>query len=61
MTSELAFETVNNLFQDISKSDELLSGDFRQILPIVRYGNRKQIIQNCIKKVNYGIILYHFI
>jgi len=56
MTSKYAFESVNRLFQDTYDSDEIfggkviiVSGDFRQSLPIIKHGIRTQIIENCIK------------
>ena len=27
----------------------IVSGDFRQTLPVVRHGNRVQILENCVK------------
>ena len=43
MTSKLAFEAVDNLLRDVCNNEEpfggkiiIISGDFRQTLPIVR-------------------------
>uniref|UniRef100_A0ABD2WCW4 ATP-dependent DNA helicase n=1 Tax=Trichogramma kaykai TaxID=54128 RepID=A0ABD2WCW4_9HYME len=56
MVSKHAFEAVDRLMKDICNSDKIfsgkiviLSGDFRQTLPIVRHDSRTQIIENCIK------------
>ena len=56
MTSKFAFEAVDRLLQDICGDKEifgdkimLVSGDFRQTLPVVRYGNRIQVIENSVK------------
>ena len=51
MASKLAFNAVDKLFRDLLNIDEpfgglivVLSGDFRQTLPIVRRGTRTSII-----------------
>ena len=56
MTSKHAFEAVDKLFRDICENNEILcgklilvSGDFRQTLPIVKPGNRTQVVENCVK------------
>ena len=56
MTSKFAFEAVDRLLQDICNVKEtfygktvLVSGDFRQILPVVRYGSRIEVIENSVK------------
>ncbi|KAL7291672.1 hypothetical protein TKK_0014707 [Trichogramma kaykai] len=48
---------VDGLMKDINNNDKtfggkiiIVSGDFRQTLPIVRHGSRTQVIENCIKK-----------
>lgn len=56
MTSKHAFEAVDRLMKELCNNEEPFSGkvvvdsgDFRQTLPIVRHGNRVQIIENCVK------------
>ena len=56
MTSKHAFEAVDKLFRDIYENNEifdgkliLVSGDFRQTLPLVKHGNRTKILENCVK------------
>ena len=56
MTSKHAFEAVDKLFRDIRKNIEifggeliLVSGNFRQTLPIVKRGNRTKMVENCVK------------
>lgn len=43
-------------FRDICKNDELfggkiviVTGDFRQTLPVIKYSNRTKIVENCVK------------
>ncbi|XP_052889380.1 uncharacterized protein LOC128297726 [Anopheles moucheti] len=57
MSSRYALEAVNRTIQDITGVHRpfggkvvLLSGDFRQILPIVSKGTNAQIISECIKR-----------
>ena len=57
MISKLAFETVDKFFKDLHKHDKpcggvitVISGDFRQTLPIVRCGSKLHITENCVKK-----------
>lgn len=52
-------EAVDRLFRDIMSCNMpfggkalLIIGDFRQILPIVKNGNRGQIVASCIKRSN---------
>lgn len=47
MASKYAFESVDRLFKDLFNNAQpfgnmivILSGDFRQTLPIVKHGNR---------------------
>ena len=47
MTSRYAFEAIDRMLKDICNNDlhfggkvMIVSGDFRQTLPVVRYGNR---------------------
>ena len=56
MTSKFAFEAIDRLLQDICNVKEifggktvLVSGDFRQILPVVRHGSRIEVIENSVK------------
>ena len=56
MASKAAFELVDKLFKDLKDNNKpfgniivILSGDFRQTLPIIRHGNRVQIIENLVK------------
>ena len=56
MTSRYAFEAVERMFKDICNNDIhfggkviIVSGDFRQTLPVLRHGNRVQIVENCMK------------
>lgn len=51
-----AFEAVDRLFRVLSNNDRpfgckmgIVSGDFRQTLPVVRNENRVKIVENCIK------------
>jgi hypothetical protein len=57
LASKFAFKAVDRLFKDLCNNEEpfggkivVVSGDFRQTLPIVKCGNRTQIIENCVKK-----------
>jgi hypothetical protein len=57
--SKFAFEAVDRLFTDLCNNNEpfggkivIISGNFRQTLPIVRYGNGVRITENCAKKSN---------
>ena len=57
MASKLAFNAVDKLSRDLLNIDEpfgglivVLSGDFRQTLPIVRRGTRTSIIENTVKE-----------
>ena len=57
MASKIAFNAVDGVMKDLLNSDKpfgniivILSGDFRQTLPIVKRGNRTQIIENTVKK-----------
>jgi hypothetical protein len=57
LASKFAFEAVDRLFKDLCNNEEpfggkivVISGDFRQTLPIVKCGNRTQIIENCVKQ-----------
>ncbi|XP_058810194.1 ATP-dependent DNA helicase pif1-like [Phymastichus coffea] len=56
MTSKMAFEAVDRSLRDICNNDLpfggkiiIASGDFRQILPVVRHGSRTEIIENLVK------------
>ncbi|XP_064645129.1 ATP-dependent DNA helicase PIF1-like [Lineus longissimus] len=56
MAHRNVYETVERTFRDIRESEEtfggitvLFSGDWRQILPVVRHGNRVDIIDACLK------------
>ena len=56
MTNKYAFDTVNRLFKDLCQNSKpfggkviIVSGDFRQTLPIVRYGSRAQIVEASVK------------
>ena len=56
MTSNFAFKAVDCLLQDICKVKEifggktvLVSGDFRQILPVVRHGSRIEVVENSVQ------------
>ena len=56
MTSRFAFEVVDRMLKDICNNDLhfrdnviIISGDFRQTLPVVRHGNRVQILENYVK------------
>jgi hypothetical protein len=59
LASKSAFEAVGRLFKDLYNNNEpfggkivIVSGDFRQMLSVLRHGNRIQIIENCVKKSN---------
>lgn len=65
MTSKFAFEAVDRLLQDICDVDDifggktmLVSGDFRQTLPVVRHGSRINVIENTVK---YSCLWQNFI
>jgi ATP-dependent DNA helicase PIF1 len=56
MAKKHAVESVEKCLTDLADSNEIFggkvvvfSGDFRQTLPIVRFGNRVKIIENCVK------------
>ena len=56
MLSKHAVRCIDLLLRDIKKNDlpfggmvVVLSGDFRQILPVVQHGSRTEIIEDCIK------------
>ena len=56
MTSKFSFKAVDRLPQDICNVKEifggktvLVSGDFRQILPVFRHGSRIEVIENSVK------------
>ena len=56
MTSKFVFEAVDRLLQDIYNVKEifgvktvLVSGDFRQLLSVVRHGSRIEVIENSVK------------
>jgi hypothetical protein len=56
MAKKHAFEAIEKCLVDLSDSNEVfggkvvvVSGDFRQTLPIARFGNRVLIIENCVK------------
>ena len=56
MTSKFAFKAVDRLLQDMCNIKEifvgktvLVSGHFRQILPVVRHGSRIKVIENSVK------------
>ena len=64
MTSEIAFQAVDTFLRDLMDNDEpfgkiivIVARDFRQTLPIIGHGKRVQIIENTVKKVDYGITL----
>ena len=59
MTSRFVYETVDRTFKDIMKTVDpklkqvpfggnliIFSGDFQQMLPVVRQGNSKQLFHN---------------
>jgi PIF1-like helicase len=57
MCNKYVFETVDRCFKDIMKNSELfggktivLGGDFRQILPVVVHGTRKDIVSSSLKR-----------
>ena len=57
MAKKEVYEAVNRTFQDIRGNDlpfggvtVLFSGDWRQILPVVRHGGRADIIEACLKR-----------
>lgn len=56
MASKYAFKALDRLLKDLYMNTRLVylvsivSGDFRQILPIIRHGNRVQIIENTVKR-----------
>ena len=63
MMSRYVYETVDRTFRDIMKTVDpklehvpfggklmIFSGDFRQMLPVVRHGNSESIISQCINK-----------
>lgn len=57
MTNKYALECVDRLIKDIMKNDlpfggktVLLSGDFRQTLPVVQRGSRSEIVNQTIKR-----------
>ena len=54
------YMAVDRTFRDITKCDKpfgnkimLLGGDFRQILPVTKNGNRSQIVNSTIKKTTF--------
>lgn len=56
MTSKHAFEAVDRLFKDLCGNNivfgnkvMIISGDFRQTLPVIKHDNRTTIIENCVK------------
>ena len=56
MADRKVFEAVDSSLQDIRESQQhfggltiVFSGDWRQILPVVRHGNRADIIDACLK------------
>lgn len=57
MASKLAFEAIDTFLRDLCNEKEpfggkiiIISGDFRQILPVVKHGSRSKIIESCVKK-----------
>ena len=57
MLNKAVFEALDRTLKDIRSTNEImggisvmLCGDFRQILPVIRYGTRANIINACIKK-----------
>ena len=57
MVHKAAFEAVDKTLRDIKECDRpfggiptLLSGDFRQILPVIKQGTRANIVNACLKK-----------
>ena len=70
MASKLAFNAVNKLFRDFLNIDEpfgglevVLSGDFRQTLPIVGRGTRTSIIEDAVKgsAIWFNVVTLHLI
>lgn len=56
MASSYALEAIDRLLRDLMNNDKpfggkvvILGGDFRQCLPVVKHGNRVDIVQSCIK------------
>ena len=56
MSSKRAFGAVDRLFKDLCRNNIIfggkviiVSGDFRETLPVVKHGNRIQIIENYVK------------
>ncbi|XP_018497175.1 uncharacterized protein LOC100905460 [Galendromus occidentalis] len=56
MAPKTALETIDMLLQDIMQNTApfggkimVLGGDFRQILPVVEKGSRRQIVESCLK------------
>ena len=56
MTYKYAFNTVDKFFKDLCQNKKpfggkviIVSGDFRQTLPIVHHGNQAQIVKSSAK------------
>lgn len=57
MASKYALHAIDSLLRDLTSRNipfggkvVLITGDFRQTLPIVRHGDRTQILEQCIKR-----------
>ena len=57
MAPNYALNAVDKLLRDVMESERkfggkvmALSGDFRQVLPVVRHGSRAAVIVSCLKK-----------
>ena len=57
MIHKKALEIVNKTLQDICRNDKpfggkfiILGGDFRQILPVVKYGSKNTVFSETIKR-----------
>ena len=66
MKSKHAFEAVNRLFRDLCKNNiifggkvMIVSGDFRQMLSVVKHGNRTNVIENCVKNSKLWFCFQH--
>lgn len=56
MSTKYALQAIHTFLQDLMNSKlafggkmVVLSGDWRQILPVVKHGNRTMIVDECIK------------
>ena len=56
MTNKYAFDTVDRLFKDLCRNSKpfggeeiIVSGNFRQTLPILCHGGRAQVVESSVK------------